>query len=82
MNEDRMKVKVIGIVLGTASGWDEVSDFLLTFYDFETDLPGIPDGHLTVGLESGIFQVTDEDGEVLLEDTAFNIIKKIEGLDV
>ena len=36
MNEDnRMDVKILGVVIGTASGWDDQDTCAVTFYDVE-----------------------------------------------
>lgn len=31
---DRIDVKVAGVILGSASGWDQADDMALAFYDF------------------------------------------------
>lgn len=38
--EDRMEVKLLGKVLGTASGWDEVDDHCVVFYNLATNTFG------------------------------------------
>lgn len=39
MTKKRIPVEIVGIELGTASGWDMVDDFVLFFYDFKPAKP-------------------------------------------
>jgi hypothetical protein len=36
MSKDRMPLIIMGRVIGTASGWDQVGDTMLYFYDVDT----------------------------------------------
>jgi hypothetical protein len=60
----RNETKVCGRIIGTDTGWDEVMDFVVAFYDFEpahgVDLPKC--SCLCVDYISGTFEVqNDED---------------------
>lgn len=41
MSQDRMNVQVFGRIIGTASGWDQPTDFGLNFYDFQPNEVGV-----------------------------------------
>jgi len=76
-DSNRMDVVVLGITIGTASGWDETTDFGLTFYDFEAKLSGILEGDLYVDFQSGALQVTPLDGgDPTLNVPAFGFLKQ------
>lgn len=72
-----MIVSVFGHDLGTASGWDEVGDWVLAFYDFKPNdqayamLPKLKEGmvkinnpSLVVSLEEAILYLESDDGKV------------------
>ena len=46
----RIDVKLMGINVGTATGWDEAGDYMLQFYDFEPS----KDIHPAIGLQASI----------------------------
>ena len=77
-----MEVKILGVSLGTASGWDESADWGLMFYDFKPSLSGIPEGDLFVDLQSGeleIYEAKDSeegDATVLMSVPAFGLLKQ------
>ena len=67
-----MEVRILGIIIGTASGWDQVGDFAVCFYDFKPSHILVPsDECLSVDLDSGDFQITNDEGEVLYQSEAF-----------
>jgi hypothetical protein len=74
-----MEVKILGIVVGTATGWDEVTDWGLTFYDFKPVLNGIPEGDLFVDFQSGDLQITDtlSSEKVLMHVPAYGFLKQV-----
>jgi len=73
---ERMEVIALGIKLGTASGWDQVTGWGLTFYDYESNLPDIPEGDLYIDFETGDLQITDESNTVLLNVPAYWFLKQ------
>jgi len=73
---ERMEVIALGIKLGTASGWDQVTDWGLTFYDYKSNLTGIPEGDLYIDFETGSLQITDESNTVLMDVPAYGFLKQ------
>jgi hypothetical protein len=62
---DLVEWTVLGRVIGTATGWDDIdgSDFIL--YDFvPTSEVDLPSGELCVLLEKGLFEMYDDAGDV------------------
>lgn len=35
MKDDKIDVKIMGIKIGTCTGWDQADDFVIQWYDFE-----------------------------------------------
>ena len=65
MSEERIDVTILGKTIGTASGWDEFSDFCLGFYDFKSSADHIPDADcLAVDLNTGVLSI-ENDGSVV-----------------
>jgi len=80
MIDERMEVKVLGIVLGTATNWEETTDSGRSFYDFEPALADFPKGDLHIDFESGVLQITEESDDQeyrgLVEMPAYGFLKK------
>lgn len=65
-----MDVTILGLSIGTASGWDEWSDFGLVFYDFEPNDHGklflgalrVVTGTLAIDFNTGVVEACDDDG--------------------
>ena len=59
---------VCGRNIGTATGWDQVGDFILYLYDFEPR-PGskLPDADISVDFRRGKICSFDDDGKVVVE---------------
>lgn len=55
---DRMDVEVLGVKLGTASGWDELDTCNLYFYDVETSNTKFPslEFNLNVDFNTGVYE--------------------------
>lgn len=67
-HEDRMEVKFCGMVLGSASDWDQVADEIIHFYDFLSGRPEFPDSNgLNIDYLNGIFTFHDADGKPVKE---------------
>lgn len=62
----RMPVKFCGIVLGTASGWDQVADEVLHFYDFTSSRSDLPNavGGISIDYLNGRIEFYDDAGNV------------------
>ena len=76
----KIKVTILGRVIGTASGWDEVGDQCLSFYDFapakNVDLQKC--SSISVSFDSGVIEGYDDKGEsVIFSKDAVDIIKSI-----
>ena len=74
----RMDVVVLGRYLGTASGWDQMTDWIVGFYDFE---PGtgvdLPSGFMQIDLENtGNIEFVDDEGNVTQTFDAVEILPK------
>lgn len=51
---NRLDVRVLGVTIGTADGWDELDISKIQFYDFESSIPGIDSAEcITVEFETG-----------------------------
>lgn len=65
MDTKRVEFTVLGRVIGTATGWDELGGSDIILYDFlpsvETELPA---GDLCVLFEKGIFEMHDDAGNL------------------
>lgn len=69
--EKRFDVKVLGVVIGTASGWEDFGNEAIGFYNFtfkEGDAPHF----CTINWTEGTLELTDDEGNVLF---TFNLIE-------
>lgn len=64
--ENRMEVKVLGRVLGTADGWDGDLGEYMVFYDFKP-LPGIDleEGDMQIDFDKDLIGVIDEKADFI-----------------
>jgi hypothetical protein len=67
MTEERMKVVFMGVLIGTASGWDEIDTQVIAFYEFEPDekaknFVGLS-GVLTINGTEGTMEICEEGEE-------------------
>lgn len=71
-----MEVKILGVSVGQAAGWDIMDVDCLAFYDVDTG--GVYhelDGFFTFNSTTGLFQKYDEDtGEETWQKHVFNIL--------
>lgn len=66
MSEERIEVKILGRVLGTASGWDGDPGEVIWFYDFEPkEGINLQKGELQFNFDTGNFGLPDEEGELI-----------------
>lgn len=76
-----MDVKILGIVVGTATEWEKITDWDLVFYNFKPVLNGVPEGNLLVDLQSGELEIHDSGGvgskaTVLMRVPAYGFLKQ------
>lgn len=66
--KDRNETKIFNVGVGTATGWDQMSDWGVCLYDFEP-YPGfdVPAGDIGVDFETGTIQHYDVIGNVTVE---------------
>ena len=60
--QPRMNVKVLGTLIGTASGWDAVDTTIFSFYDFEPVIPLLKEfknTSISIDFDSGEFESYD-----------------------
>lgn len=71
-----IEVKILGVEVGKASGWDEVDLLGLQFYDF-VPLEGfsIPAGDISVHYDSGIIGLYDKEGKDIGKLRILDVIK-------
>lgn len=75
----RIEVKVLGLVIGTASGWDELDTCVLYFYDFEPNNGiNLPSKDLVVDFEDGLFMTYDDDGT---ETHSSSVLETLTGIN-
>jgi len=73
----RMSVKVLGVALGTASGWDTVDDWHVVFYDFEPSYGiDLRKGDLNVDYVNGLFQGFDDEGRLVWKHSMISFFKE------
>lgn len=72
-----MDVMLLGVKIGTASGWDEAGDFSLQFYDFSPLIKGLAFVDcLTVDpWHSGLFEGYDPDGNKIFSVSILEVMK-------
>ncbi len=82
MNENAPKqLGILGVEVGTYTGWDEVGDWMIQFYNFvgnkTTSLPDCE--FLVVDYQTGIWQASKcaENGEDLIEIGTGSIVKTL-----
>ncbi len=63
MEKERITVTVLGYELGTSSGWDDVGDYVLAFYDFKPTIKGLK-AHIPVNNNLPQLQVDLENGRI------------------
>lgn len=66
---ERSEFRVLGRKVGSASGWDDVTDHGIILYDFQP-APGvpIPPGDTVFEFESGVIEQSDESGVIWSKD--------------
>lgn len=75
---DRLTVKLLGVVLGTASGWDG-EDLTYNYYDFiPADGIKLPKGDITISYDNG--DITKWNGETEQDDDILSVTSAISGL--
>lgn len=76
----RMEVKVLGRIIGTASGWDVLDDHILCFYAFEPSIEYASefkeDECLTISFETGMFTYEHEGNTT--EHDIIHALKEVE----
>jgi len=78
MNEDRVEFTVLGRLLGTGTGWDDIGTNRMLLYDFESAKEyALPNGNLIIDFEDGSFEYYDEDGDILASFDILDIMKVI-----
>lgn len=71
--EDRIEIKVLGTLIGTASGWDDVDVNHLQYYDFIPDPSFTPFQResfsnstcMSINLDTGLVETYGDKGEVI-----------------
>lgn len=75
---DRLEFRVLGRVLGTASGWDALGDNDYILYDYiPAEKIALQKGDLSVLFEQGLFTYNDDEGEVTFSADIIEILKEI-----
>lgn len=76
MTNERMEAKILGRVIGTADGWDQVDDQAICLYDFQPNsATTLPNGTLTFDSVTGDLRVeSPEDGEPLFVGDAVTVL--------
>lgn len=77
---ERMEVKILGRVIGIASGWDQADTHAVQFYDFEP-APGVALVSSTcqiVDFESGSVYSVDDEGRESNRLDIVDIVKPLE----
>lgn len=66
--EDRIPATVLGVQIGTTTGWDQIDLFDFLFYEFQP-LEGVdlPSGDLRINYDTGKFYTHDIEGNVTFE---------------
>ena len=73
--QDRKELKIFDRAVGTFTGWEEVDDFVLAFYDFEPyEGFDMPKSDLTVDYVKGTFKNYDDAGEVTVSKDFFLVL--------
>lgn len=70
--QERHEYVVLGRIIGTAAGWDQVGDWSINFYEFEP-APGVPlpvAEALFFDSETGLFEAYDDAGNVVFHQDA------------
>lgn len=72
MTDERSECIVLGRVIGSYNGWDQVDDSTICFYGFEPilELSHIPSGDLGFNYEEGKFESYADNGEIIFESDA------------
>lgn len=61
-----MEVKILGKIVGNASGWDEMSEVEVMYYDFQPNwdkMEGLRGYDISINLETGQIAGYDEEDE-------------------
>lgn len=77
--EERIKWKFLGRVIGTATGWDQTSDESFCLYDFEpaADFTFPASKCLDIDYTNGKFVSYDDDGVVLRSADILGLMKDV-----
>ena len=72
MGDSRMEVTVVGINIGTASGWDQVTDNGIQFYDFiPNSIFGLLNADIYIDTETGVWEQYNEEGTEVINKGIF-----------
>ena len=74
-----MDVKVLGRTIGIASGWDQIDEDVICFYDFEPNAKvAVPSGLLQVDMVEGILEVVrdveEQEVDFISEGGLFDLV--------
>lgn len=82
MDESRSEYKVLGRVVGTATGWDEVGDpGDIILYDLVANpmYPDLPSGDVAFMMGTGVLESYDEEGEVTFTGDIITVLTNVKG---
>lgn len=69
---------VLGRVIGTATDWDQADTYVLQLYNFVPAVGvDLPDGCVTIGLESGKVESFDDKGRVIASKDLIDAVKHL-----
>jgi len=76
MTDKRVEFTVLGRIIGTGTGWDEMDNCHLIIYDFQPGerFPHIPEGDLGVNFNAGTFEYHDDQGNMI---ASYDIVKEL-----
>lgn len=80
----RLEYTILGRLVGTASGWDQFSDWGMSLYDFDP-VPGvaIPScSSLYFDSETGLMEAYDDDDRSIWKADAVSVLKVVPRKDV
>lgn len=78
MNDERKELIIMGVNIGTYTGWDDMDVAVLFFYDFEPrEGVNLPAGGINVDFNTGIVEVYTDDVEGSVPFNLLEILKNI-----